>query len=73
MIKDQLLVNLLPEATEDSDTFRNECLYTEACDSVLQVRGRTIGSKKQARAIIRLYILVTLTRKILPKYVVPDM
>ena len=37
VIEEQLLVNLLPEAMEDSDTFRNECLYTAACDSVLQV------------------------------------
>ncbi len=37
VIEEQLLVNLLPEAMEDSDTFRNESLYTEACDSVLQV------------------------------------
>lgn len=38
VLEDQLLVNLPREAMEDSDTFRNENLYTKACDSVLQVR-----------------------------------
>lgn len=38
VLEEQLLVNLPQEAMEDSDTFRNETLYTEACDSVLQVR-----------------------------------
>ena len=36
MIKEQMLVNLPPEAIEDSDTFRTKCLYTEACDNVFQ-------------------------------------
>lgn len=34
---EELLANLPAEATEDSDTFRNEILYTKACDDVLQV------------------------------------
>jgi len=37
VLEDQLLVNLPREAMEDSDTFRNEHLYTQACDNVLQV------------------------------------
>lgn len=37
VLEEQLLVNLPQEAMEDSDTFRNENLYTQACDSVLQV------------------------------------
>lgn len=37
VIEEQLLVNLPPEALEDPDTFRNETLYTDACDGVLQV------------------------------------
>lgn len=37
VLEDQLLVNLPPESMEDPNTFRTENLYTEACDSVLQV------------------------------------
>lgn len=38
MIADQLLTTLPLEAMEHSNTFRNERLYTKACDNVLQVQ-----------------------------------
>lgn len=44
VLEEQLFVNLPQEAMEDSDTFRNETLYTEACDTVLQVRVFVYGA-----------------------------
>ncbi|CBJ27259.1 flagellar associated protein [Ectocarpus siliculosus] len=43
VIEEQLLVNLPPEALEDPDTFRNETLYTDACDGVLQEHQKALG------------------------------
>ncbi|CAB1121297.1 unnamed protein product [Ectocarpus sp. CCAP 1310/34] len=43
VIEEQLLVNLPPEALEDPDTFRNETLYTDACDGVLQEHQQALG------------------------------
>lgn len=69
VLEDQLRVNLPPEAIEDSDTFRNQCLYTEACDSVLQVREHTTDSEKCDKGeyvtehIIRCYIEKKITSK----------
>lgn len=36
VIDEQLIPNLPAEATEESDAFRDETLYTWACDNVFQ-------------------------------------
>ena len=46
-IDEQLLVNLHPDAMKDSDTFRNECLYTKAIDDVFQASD-TVQSQDHA-------------------------
>eukprot|EP00903_Cladosiphon_okamuranus_P005365 g5358.t2 len=52
VLEEQLLVNLPQEAMEDSDTFRNECLYTEACDSVLQDHQKALSVAYQKYSML---------------------
>lgn len=56
VLEEQLFVNLPQEAMEDSDTFRNESLYTEACDTVLQA---SLGKKSYScfSSIVRYTVL----------------
>eukprot|EP00752_Nemacystus_decipiens_P001778 g1718.t2 len=52
VLEEQLLVNLPREAMEDSDTFRNEILYTQACDSVLQDHQKALAVAYQKYSML---------------------